>query len=182
MQRLKILHDEMLTGGISFCFTGYMSEEVVLGIGKALRKKFAIDELDKRTSMGMFSIFVEMVQNVVRYSAENRTDDLDPVIIDLRYGVLSIGQQDGRYFVACGNLIEEAHVPRLRDSLTHIKSLDKDGLKKLFRKSLQGEVPEGSKGAGVGFIEIARRAGNGFDYDFRRIDDEHSFFALKAFI
>jgi len=179
---LQSLHNDMLNDGISFCFTGYMSEDMLLGIGNTLRKKFEVDALDKRTSMGMFSVFVEMVQNVIRYSAENQVVENDPTIIDLRYGILSIGEKDGRYFVACGNLISKQDVERLEKNLSHLQELDAGELKRLFKDSLKGDVPEGSKGAGVGFIEIARRAKHGFDFSFETTTDETEFFTITAYL
>jgi len=179
---LQSIHNDMLKDGISFCFTGFMSEDMLLGIGNTLKKKFEIDYLDKTTSMNMFSVFVEMVQNVIRYSAENQMDDADPTVIDLRYGILSIGEADGRYFVACGNLINQCDVERLSDNLSRLQTLDHDEVRRLFKESLKSDVPEGSKGAGVGFIEIARRARHGFDFKFEDAGEDRAFFSIAAYL
>ena len=101
---------------------------------------------------------------------------------ELRRGFLAIGKEEGRYFVSCGNLVIQSHVERLRDHLVHISGMDENQLKKIYKVVLRGEVPEGSKGAGVGFIDIARRAKNGFEFDFKKVDDDYSYFFLKAFI
>ena len=180
--QLQSIHNDMLDGGISFCFTGYMSEEMLLGIGNTLKKKFEVDDLDRTTSMSMFSVFVEMVQNVIRYSAENQADDNDPAVIDLRYGILSIGKKDDRNFVACGNLVDKNDVARLSRNLSRLQEMDKKDLRRLFRESLKDEVPEGSKGAGVGFIEIARRAKHGFEFGFEAAEDDREFFTISAYL
>ena len=60
--------------------------------------------------------------------------------------------------IKAGNLIENADVERLREKLEQIRKADKDELKAMYKETLKGETPEGSKGAGVGFIEIARRS------------------------
>ena len=179
---LHRIHNDMLGDGISFCFTGFMSEDMLLGIGNTLRKKFEIDDLDKTTSMSMFSVFVEMVQNVIRYSAENQSDNNDPAIIDLRYGILSIGEKDGRNFVACGNLVKTEDMKRLETKLSGLKEMDSKQLRKLFKDSLKEDAPEGSKGAGVGFIEIARRAKHGFDFDFEHAGEDREFFTISAYL
>jgi len=179
---LQSIHNDMLGDGISFCFTGFMSEDMLLGIGNTLKKKFEIDALDKTTSISMFSVFVEMVQNVIRYSAENQIDDKAPAIIDLRYGILSIGIKDGRNFVACGNLISSHDVSRLEMKLSKLQGMDSEELRRLFKESLKDEVPEGSKGAGVGFIEIARRAKHGFDFGFEAAGDGRMFFTISAYL
>jgi hypothetical protein len=168
--------------GILFCYSGYMTEEVLSGIGNALKRKLELEDADRNTVKSVFSVFVEQVQNVIRYSAEREPPDGDGSAGDLRYGVLTVGSQNDRYFISCGNLVEQRDVERLESSLTHIQSLDKDGLKSLYKETLRGVVPEGSKGAGVGFIDIARRAEHGFEFDFTELDDERSYFCLKAYI
>ncbi len=172
--------------GIIFCYSGYMTEEVLSGIGSAIKKKLDLENTEKNISKGLFSIFVEQVQNVIRYSAERVPEakkeiQNDEGSTELRYGVLTVGKGDELYFVSCGNLIMQPDVERLGASLNHIQHLDKEGLKQLYKKTLKGQTPEGSKGAGVGFIDIARRAKQ-FDYDFIRVDDDHSYFCMKAYV
>lgn len=167
--------------GIIFCYSGYLTEEVLTGIGNAIKKKLEIEDTKKAISKSLFSIFVEQVQNVIRYSAEGISDSAHKELKQLRYGVLTVGNKDGVYFVSCGNLIQLSDVERLRSALDHIQKLDREGLKALYKKTLKGETPEGSKGAGVGFIDIARRARD-FEFDFVRVDDDHSYFCLKAYV
>ncbi|WP_027183093.1 SiaB family protein kinase [Desulfovibrio inopinatus] len=165
--------------GIAFCYCGFMTEDLLLGIGNTIKRKLEHSEIDKKKSKSVFSIFVEQMQNVIRYSAERETQ-VDKA--ELSYGIVSVGESDGQVFVTCGNVIEANDVPRLKEGLDKIKSLDKKGLKALWKETLKGETPEGSKGAGVGFIDIARRAEGGIEFDFAEIDASRSFFTIKAFI
>ena len=168
--------------GILFCYSGYMTEEVLSGIGQAIRMKLELEEADKKVARSVFSLFVEQVQNVIRYSAEKEEFISDNVQKELRYGVLTVGFKDDGFFVSCSNLIEDHDVARLENNLNHIQGLDDDGLKKLYKETLRGETPEGSKGAGVGFIDIARRAKKGFEFDFMPVNGDRSFFCLKAYV
>jgi hypothetical protein len=165
--------------GITFCYSGYMTESILLGIGNAIKTQMQIGDADTKVAKGVFAVFVEQVQNVIRYSAEKIGKD---DATELRYGILTVGNKDDMPFVACGNMIEVKDAERLRDSLTHIKGLDRDGLKALWKETLRGETPAGSKGAGVGFIDIARNARHGIEFDFRKVDDEYVFFTLKAML
>lgn len=165
--------------GIVFSYSGYMTEDVLMGIGGAIKKKMELDEIDRSKSKSVFSVFVEQVQNVIRYSAEKEVSFTKD---QLSYGLLTVGEKDDTIFVSCGNLVSAEDVKQLKDSLTEIKQLDKPGLKKLWKKKLKGDPPEGSKGAGVGFVEIARRAKGGIDFDFVEVDRENFFFTLKAYL
>jgi hypothetical protein len=52
----------------------------------------------------------------------------------------------------------------------------------MYKENLKSEPEEGSRGAGVGIIEIARRASKPIEFDFADFDDRFSFFALEAAI
>ncbi|MBF0583279.1 MAG: hypothetical protein HQL80_03475 [Magnetococcales bacterium] len=176
--------EELSRQGILFCYSGYITEEVLSSIGNTLKHKLEIDKTDKRVSRGVFSLFVEQVQNLIRYSAEVESShqSSDQRSIELRYGLLTVGQKEERYFVACANMVPNRDVAHLRANLAKIKEMDSVGLKALYKEILKGETPEGSKGAGVGFVDIARRATNGFEFDFVDVDSEFSYFFLKAYI
>lgn len=180
------LRSDLREDGIIFCYSGYMTEDVLFSIGKAIKEKLIIDDTDKSVIRLVFSMFVEQVQNVIRYSDELESRQTEEEILELRYGVLAVGRlandhQEGRVFVAVGNMVKNEDVKPLNDSLSHIKTLDADGLKHLYKKTLKGETPEGSKGAGVGFIDIARKSKNNFDYDFFKVDDSMSFFTVTSY-
>lgn len=167
--------------GMIFCYSGYVTEPVLTGIGEALKQKLVLEDADRKTIRNVFAIFVEEMQNIIRYSAErepvSETEDENT----LRYGVLNIGTADGKFYVSCGNMILRQDVERLNTRLAHLQELGEDGIKKLYKEKLRAPTEATSKGAGIGFIEIARRSSETIDFDFTDIDEYHSFFCLKAF-
>ncbi|MBF0447295.1 MAG: hypothetical protein HQL67_03755 [Magnetococcales bacterium] len=167
--------------GIVFCYSGYMTESILSGIGKAIRQKMELEDTDTKTVRGVFSIFVEQMQNVIRYSAE-REPESAPESSVLSYGLLTVGREDHNYFVTCGNKIQQRDVARLNDQLTTIQKMDREQLKTLYKQILKGDVPEGSKGAGVGFVDIAKKATRPIEFDFLPLSEKHAYFSLKAYI
>jgi len=182
IDKVTALRDHMNEDGVSFCFTGFMTEEVLSGIAQALKKKLELEKVDINTAKGIFSIVIELSQNIIRYSAEHKSSQAEHHNIDLRYGVLAVGHDENHHYVVCGNIVHKEDSERLSNSLVHIKGLDKKELKDLYKKTLREGPPEGSKGAGVGFVEIAMRATQGFEFDFQDTDESNVFFALKATI
>jgi len=175
----QVRHD-LSDKGIIFSFVGYVSEAALVALGDALRKKMAVQETDANTAKRVFSVFVEQVQNIIRYSAE-RLDETD-ADTRLSSGVVTVGAEDGRFFVVCGNTIRREGLESLRTRLDQIAGLDKQELKALYKEKLR-EPPEAeSEGATVGLIEIARRASEPIEFDFTGIDDEYAFFCLKTYI
>ncbi|MBF0448091.1 MAG: hypothetical protein HQL67_07825 [Magnetococcales bacterium] len=173
----ELLQDQ----GIVFCYSGYMTESILSGIGKAIKQKMELEDTDTKTVRGVFSIFVEQMQNVIRYSAE-REPESAPESSVLSYGLLTVGREEGNYFVTCGNKIQQRDVARLHDQLATIQKMDRDQLKALYKQILKGDVPEGSKGAGVGFVDIAKKATRPIEFDFLPLSEEYAYFSLKAYI
>jgi Family of unknown function (DUF6272) len=169
---------------IMFCYSGYVNERVLGGVGEALKQKMVIEEADTKTLRSVFAVFVEQMQNIIRYSAEKEPElatanQGDPPL-EIRYGVIAIGQSDEGFCVEAGNLVMKEDVGRLRSRLEEIRRADRAGLKALYKEKLKAPPDETSKGAGVGFIEIARRASKPIDFDFMDVDDDYAFFMLRA--
>lgn len=171
--RLKgVLRD----GEMLFCYGGSVTDHVLTGLGEALRQELEHAEVERKRARNVFAVFVELAQNVLRYS--------DEVDIrgggELRRGYLSVGLGAEGIWVACANRIDPAGVPRLGERLKKIHGLDGSALKALYKETLKGEVPEGSKGAGVGFIDIARKSSGGFDFDFVDDGGGRTYFCMRA--
>jgi hypothetical protein len=167
--------------GVIFCYSGYMTETVLSGVGEALKQKMVIEEADTKTIRSVFAVFVEQMQNMIKYSAEKVEEhDEGGRQLAIRFGVISIAQEDGAFTVEAGNKIMKNDVERMRSWLDRIRSSDKEQLKAMYKERLR-EPPEAtSMGAGVGFIEIARRASKPIEFDFMNLEDEYAFFAIKA--
>ncbi len=178
-QQYAAFKRELDSKGIIFSFSGYLSEGILFSLGEALREKMTLEEADGPTVRRVFSVFVEQMQNIIRYSAEKIVAN-DGRAIELSAGMVTIGMEDKTFFIVCGNTVRNGDVPRLRERLDFLKGLDKDGIKAHYREQLRETPDEGSRGATIGLIEIARRASAPIEYDFAGIDSDKTFFCLKV--
>ena len=166
---------------IVFCYSGPISHATIEGIGHTLRLDLEIEDADFTVSQSIFSIFVEQMQNILNYSAEKVKDEIE-LEKELRIGVLGIGGEEDGLYVYCGNKIISSDVERIRDKIESIRMLNKDELKALYKEKRKQAPDKGSKGAGLGLIEMARKAGKPIDYSFTRLDSQYSFFSIKVTI
>jgi hypothetical protein len=179
------LQNQLRGAGIMFAYCGYVTEQVLTGVGDALKQKLVIDDMDTKTARSVFAVFVEQMQNMIRYSAETggpRSGAEGAPTRELRFGIMTIGRQAKHFVVKAGNLVENTDVEPLRSKLERIRKADRDELRVMYKETLKSEPQEGAKGAGIGFIEIARRASRPIEFDFADFDDRFSFFALEAAI
>jgi hypothetical protein len=156
--------------GIFFSFSGPLSQEVMVEIGSTLKQKMKLEEASKKTVIRVFSMVVENAQNIIYYSAEER------------HGIITVGTEDEHYFVLSGNMVKNEKVERLSKKLTKLKTMNKDELKTYYKEKRKNGPDEESKGGGLGFIEMARKASRPIEYSFKKIDEKYSFFSVKIII
>ncbi len=177
---------ELMTRGVFFCFSGPISQNLVAEMGTTLEQKMHLEEAGKSTILRVFSIVVENAQNILHYSAEEFPADKGGKKAErmLRLGILAVGFEEANYFVHCGNMVENEKVTVLTERLNRLNAMSKDELKQHYRKQRKqsSESGEDSKGAGLGFIEMAKKASRPIEFDFKPIDDRYSFFSMKIII
>jgi len=167
--------------GIIFAYSGPVTEAVLSGVGEAIKQKLVIDDADTKTLRSVFAVFVEQMQNMIHYSAEKvPSREIELPFSEMRYGILTIGREGDDYVIHGGNLVARSDVSRLRERLSKIRSMNKEELRAVRKERLRGAPEEGSKGAGLGLMEIARRASKPIEFDFSDVDDEYAFYTIKA--
>jgi len=100
----------------------------------------------------------------------------------LSSGLLITGYDNGHYYVLCGNKVNNETVELLKDKLVTLRNMDKDELRRYYKEQRKKNTPEDSKGAGLGFIELARKSVKPIEFSFQPIDEHFSFFSLKTYI
>lgn len=181
LENMLKFYNDIRREGIIFCFSGPISQSLVEGIGDLLRQKMELDETSINVSQKVFGVFVEQMQNVINYSAD-KNYDLPSGSTELRSGVMVICRTNDKFCILSGNYIESKEKGKLIEQLERLRSMNKDELKAYYREQRRNAPPEGSKGAGLGFIETARKASEPLEYEIRTVDDTRDFFCLKAVI
>lgn len=178
---LYSFYQEIKQEQIMFCYSGPISQSTIEGIGHTLRMDLEIKETSMTVSQSVFSIFIEQMQNIINYSAEKIVNNTE-FEKELRLGIIVIGNEDDHLYVYCGNKVFNHDVERLKQRIEEIRWLDKDALKALYKTRRKMEPEEGSKGAGLGLIEMARKSGKPLEYSFQQLDENLSFFGIKVLI
>lgn len=165
---------------INIIYSGPIWTDGIEGIGGTLRKRLEFDELPFSASQSVFSVFVEQMNNMLMYSAEKeKFHESDAKQLDVAKGVFVLGVQDKSYFIQSGNVMKKDSMELIKNRIDHLNTLDKTELRKFYKEQIKIEDanPE-SKGAGLGLIEIARRASSKIEYTFTTLDDGLIFFTM----
>lgn len=172
------LYTGLMKEGIIFCFCGSVSQSIVEGIGETLWQRMELEGTESGTIGKVFPIFVEQMQNILSHSAERILSDKSGRE-ELRFGIVTVGKSNGSFYVCCGNYVETRYVESLASRLTELQKMDKSELKELYKKQRKSGTPEGeSKGAGLGFIDMARRASKPIEFELIPVNDEMHFLSM----
>jgi hypothetical protein len=167
---------------VVFYYFGYFSQNIVSAMAEAVRVRLEQSEKAASTRRKLFSSFVEMAQNIIHYSSNTLTPP-EGNDKELRQGSLCIGGDSDRYYLHCANPVADGDVDGLKSRLESLRSMTLDEIKRAYRETLRSDQPEGSKGAGLGFLTVARDASEPLEFEFTR--DDHvgtTMFYLKATI
>ncbi|MCP4757629.1 MAG: hypothetical protein GY866_42775 [Proteobacteria bacterium] len=169
--------------GIFLNLSGPLSHDLMVEMGDLMKTKMKLEGFNISTILNAFSVLVELNQNIIHYSAE-KISDKNPAENKegTGCGIISMGRENGSYFLLSGNLIENRKVGKLCDQLDALIKMNKEELKKHYKIKRRQDADNESKGAGLGLIEMARKASRPLEYKFQKIDDTHSFFSLKTVI
>ncbi|MEI7996814.1 MAG: SiaB family protein kinase [Methylococcaceae bacterium] len=176
--RLSEIQNVLGTSGISICFSGRFSQGLIEEIGDAVKQHMETEERPKNDVFNVFSIFVEQSQNIKNYViSKEKTTSYNRIA---NSAIVCIGQEGNSYFVWSGNVMENCDVEQLQRQLNSVVGASKDELKKLYKEQLKREFEPGQTGAGVGLIDIAKRASQPLEFSIDNIDENFSLFELKV--
>ncbi|MEH3085575.1 MAG: SiaB family protein kinase [Xylophilus ampelinus] len=169
---------------VIFYYVGYFSQHIVAAMADAVKLQLEVAGVAGPTRRKLFSSFIEMAQNIIHYSS----DALTPPSQDngeLRHGSVCIRREtDGSFLLLCANPVEPRVADELRAKLDALRSMTLDEIKQAYRQTLREESPEGSKGAGIGLLTVARDAREPLEFDFEAAEEpgRSPVFYLKAAI
>ena len=169
---------KMKKNNINLAYEGEITHQITKAFTSLTENNMIKEEDYNTVQKKVFHVMVECLQNISKH-AENRNNIVTSK--DGR-GIFMISKDESEYNVTTGNVIDSDKVSILRDILENINKLDNAGLKKPYKQQMrEGRLSERG-GAGLGFIDIARKTGQKLIYSFLTINEDKAFFVLTSTI
>ncbi|OFX21189.1 MAG: hypothetical protein A2041_04815 [Bacteroidetes bacterium GWA2_31_9b] len=163
---------------ITLVYEGEITHQITKAFTSLTESNMAKESEANSVQKKVFHVMVECLQNISKHADSFGSDDF----LFAGRGIFMVSKGKNDYHVTTGNVIENDKIEELTEMLNHINSLDKEGLKNLYKNQMkEGRLSE-KGGAGLGFIDIARKTSNKLDYHFLPIDEGSSFFLLTSSI
>lgn len=169
------LHRTMMSQNLILVYQGEFTQESTKSILAMAERNLDSSGEESSIKRKVFNVMVEALQNIVKHS-----DELVDGNKRSHVAIFLIGKESNRYSIMCGNPIRKANVGNLSRKLEQINGLDKEGLKELYKEIIKNTTISDKGGAGLGFVDMARKSGEKLEYDFPELNPEYNFFCLKV--
>jgi len=169
----KILEKD---GIIFLTYGGTLTQSLIVAMTEALEKETENAELSMGLASKIFTIFIELAQNMMNYSKKMNKEGIDPK------GLILVGKtKEGYYYVYGQNIVDEKDKEKIEAKIKKILSSTKDEIKKLYREARKSGKDTHSKGGGIGFYEIAKKSEK-IEYSFIEVGDKRYYFQFKSIV
>ena len=169
------LHQTMMSQNLILVYQGEFTQETTKSILAMAERNLDSSGEESSIKRKVFNVMVEALQNIVKHS-----DELINGEMHSHTAVFLIGKEKNRYTIMAGNPVKSANISSLQEKLEHINSLDKEGLKELYKEIIKNTTISDKGGAGLGFVDMARKSGEKLIFEFPEMSAEYCFFCLKV--
>ncbi|HYG37468.1 MAG TPA: SiaB family protein kinase [Cytophagales bacterium] len=168
-------YQNMQSKNIVLAYKGNVSEEMFNSLLQTAESKLGKIELRSRLRKKVFNILVEILQNIYHHYDANEGENQELTSI-----LFLLNKNETEYQIITGNHIHHSKVAELKAKIDSINSLSEEELKSVYRQTLYKGGVSNKGGAGLGIIDIARRSGEKINYNFKKINENYSFFSLEV--
>ena len=169
---------KMKESNVTLAYEGEITHQITKAFTALTESNMATEEDYNSVQRKVFHVMVECLQNISKHAEPFGNM---PLSKDGR-GIFMVSRDEDVYNITTGNVINDDKIEELAEMLENINSLDKIGLKQLYKQQIREGRLSPKGGAGLGFIDIVRKTGEKLVFDFLPINENQSFFILISTI
>jgi len=168
------IYKKMKANDINLVYEGEITHEITKAFTSLAEKKLENEQESFSVQRKVFHVMVECLQNISKHADAQHDSPYG------KRGIFMIYRAENEYAVITGNMIKIEKKTGLQELLEKINEMSKEELKALYKKQIREGALSEKQGAGLGFIDIARKTGEKLEYHFIDVDEEYSFFMLTT--
>lgn len=159
---------------LNYIYRGFFTPNInqnILSLAESNMEKF---NEPKKLKRKVYHVMVEGLQNITRHRADANEHKSDS------NGFFALKKELDRYFITTGNIVDNYIIDDLTKKIDNVNSLNSEELREFHLDRLKNGQISSKGGAGLGLIDIARRAGSKLKYVFNKINSSYSYFYLNT--
>ncbi|MEA3456239.1 MAG: SiaB family protein kinase [Campylobacterota bacterium] len=167
--------------GVLFSFSGTVSQSILSSVAETLEKELHATGIAFTLIQNIFAVFTEQMQNIMSYSQE-RIHLGDNAFESPGICIVGYDQAKGHFFVGSANIMYQKDESKLSEKLDKIIPMNRDELREYYKVLRRSGKDKHGRGAGLGFLEMAKKSVLPMEYKITQLDEERSFFEIKTYI
>jgi len=177
IQALQNFLSSYQSEAVVLSYYGYISDRIFNDLSESLRGIIENEPRIGKKGRAVFSLFVEQTQNLIYYSAD-RLEMHDGT--EAGRGGVFISINGEERIVSAISYVKKESVEHLRGKLEKVLTMSQEEIREAYRAQLMGDIEETSRGAGLGFLEIARHCSKPFEFVLEDAADGTYIFSFSA--
>ncbi|MES2678695.1 MAG: SiaB family protein kinase [Bacteroidota bacterium] len=162
----------MTENEIILIYQGLFDQQMIKTVMSMTEMKMGKEQVGESVRKKVFNIMIEGLQNICKHQHNASGINQNPFLV--------ISGDKEHYHIFTGNIIHNPKIEVVQNKLDYINSLTKEGLKEHYKTARLNSILSEVGGAGLGFIDMARKSENKLDYKFYTLDNSYSFFILHS--
>lgn len=174
MRSILTLYDELISNGVSVVYIGKFTHQITKMFTAMYEQEMEMHPGTRTAKKRVYHSMVEILQNMQKHSNELVGD------YSLGNGIFMIGKRDEIYYIITANTVSKHEMVSITHAIEMVNSSTQEELKRMYKKQLKEGKISKKGGAGLGLIDIARKAGSKLEYLFLPINNNQEYFVLKV--
>jgi len=176
MEAVVLTYKMMHNYGIKLIYEGEINQSLTKVLAALTEKKLEDGNEDAAVTRKVYHVMIECLQNLCKHSDAKKDDNSEIVANE----IFMISEDKSNYVITTGNMVNNSNLEKIRVTIDTINSFSKEELKAAYVKQMKEGSYSEKGGAGLGFLDIAKKTGNKFEYHIERLTNDSSFFVLKT--
>ena len=168
---------KMENEGALLVYSGEVNPDIISRLLQLAEDKLDALEITGGVRKRVFHILVECLQNLYHHA---ETVVVPGNNLPSRDSVVQLRRDDEAFYVETGNYLLTAVKEKLTDHLSKINSLSKEQVREYYKNIMTDNGFTAKGGAGLGFIDIARKSEEPLQYNFIDLSNDVCFFEFSA--
>ena len=171
--------EEINEGDIIISHKGIITAELITKLLNSFEEEFKKRNEKNKLRKKTYNILVEALQNLFHHT-DNLPDENNSKEKFVTFALKK--EKEDKYSYISGNYILKSRIKFLKDRIDQINFLTHNELKLLYKLILNNNEFSDKGGGGLGLVDIAKRTGNKYEYEFHDTIENYSFYCLKIII
>lgn len=145
-----------------------ITQENIISTVQDIKQQLLDNNLDKEKIFNIYDISIEMLQNILKYSYGNKTDENKKREADGKF-LLSYDSVSHMATLCSCNLITNLQEITIKERIDELLGLNEKELRKLLRIKMKSKRDGHKNGAGLGFATIALKVSEPIKVEFKEV-------------